>query len=108
MCYRPNPWFALLHFSGVFDEYVQTFVGERVVEQPLDCLKRACSHVGSYFQTADYVVGMANGSGKNLCLESVCAVHFHYLRDYRYAVLAYVVEPPDEGADECCPGFCGQ
>ena len=40
----------LLHFGGVVDEYLQPFVGQRMVEQAFDGLERTGSHIGSEFQ----------------------------------------------------------
>lgn len=65
--------------SGVHgrEELLQPAVRQRMSEQPFDCRKGACRHIGTRIETLDNMLRMTDRSGQHLRFVTIGAVDLH-------------------------------
>ena len=114
--YRCHPEMSQFGFrSGiqpcmVCEELLQPAVRHRMSEQPFDCRKGACRHIGSRIEALDNMLRMTDRSGQHLCLVTISAVDLHDVGYQCHAVFGDVVETSHErrhvgrfAASNACP-----
>lgn len=61
----------------VCEELLQPAVRQRMSEQPFDCRKGACRHIGTRIETLDNMLRMTDRSGQHLRFVTIGAVDLH-------------------------------
>ena len=61
----------------VCEEFLQSAVRQRMSEQPFDCRKGACRHIGSRIEALDNMLRMTDRSGQHLRFVTIGAVDLH-------------------------------
>lgn len=76
----------------VCEELLQPAVRHRMSEQPFDCRKGACRHIGSRIEALDNMLRMTDRSGQHLRFVTIGAVDLHDVGYQCHAVFGDVVE----------------
>ena len=92
----------------VCEELLQPAVRQRMSEQPFDCRKGACRHIGTRIETLDNMLRMTDRSGQYLRFVTIGAVDLHDVGYQCHAVFGNVVEATNEGRDVAGAGAGGQ
>ena len=112
--YRCHPEMSQFGFrSGiqpcmVCEELLQPAVRQRMSEQPFDCRKGACRHIGSRIEALDNMLRMTDRSGQHLRLVTIGAVDLHDVGYQCHAVFGDVVETSHERRHVGRSGLCRQ
>lgn len=80
----------------VCEELLQPAVRHRMSEQPFDCRKGACRHIGTRIETLDNMLRMTDRSGQHLRFVTIGAVDLHDVGYQCHAVFGDVVETSHE------------
>ena len=92
----------------VCEELLQPAVRQRMSEQPFDCRKGACRHIGTRIETLDNMLRMTDRSGQHLRFVTIGAVDLHDVGYQCHAVFGDVVETSHERRHIGRSGLCGQ
>src|SRR3990172_782925 len=98
----------LRDFLPVVQEPLQPDVRQGVLRHLLQDLERKRDDVRPELRGLDHVEGVAHGGDEDLALELVVPEDRDNLADDLHAVLAHVVEPPDERAHVLRPRLRGE
>ena len=92
----------------VCEELLQPAVRQRMSEQPFDCRKGACRHIGTRIETLDNMLRMTDRSGQHLRFVTIGAVDLHDVGYQCHAVFGDVVETSHERRHIGRSGLCRQ
>ena len=97
-----------LRLFPVLEEVRQADVGQRVLEELIDHLRRARADVGAHLRGLDDVNRMARAGDEHFGLERIVPVDLDDFLDEVHAGLADIVEAADERADHRRAGLRGE
>ena len=93
----------------VLQEGGEAFVGQRVVEEFFNDIRRKCRNIRAEARALDQMRHGADRRDQDFRSDMlVIAVDLHGVRDQLHAVLADIVEPADKGRDEAGAGLGGK
>src|SRR5437660_1208203 len=101
------PLFNYRNLFPIFQELLDSFVRERMLQQLIEYFRRHGADIGATEACLDDVHGIADGRDQHLSLEFIVVEDRHDIADQVHSILADIIQAADKGADEIRPGLCG-